>query len=44
MNKLREETNQFGIGNVAGEYDAVKAPLGHGTVQMTENGLTGPGV
>ena len=34
----------LGIGNVEGQYGSVKAPLGHGTLQMTENGLTGPGV
>lgn len=44
IERLYGETNQIGIGNVDGEYEFVKAPLGHGTVQMTETGLTGPGV
>ena len=35
------KTDQFEIGNIAGEYQAVKAPVGHGIVQMTENGLMG---
>ncbi|KAF6237945.1 hypothetical protein HO173_004146 [Letharia columbiana] len=34
--------NYYPAGNVDGEYEAVKAPLGHGIVQMTENGLAGP--
>ena len=41
---LYGETNYVGIGNVDGQFDSVKAPLGHGIVQMTGNGLTGPGV
>ncbi|KAL9066704.1 MAG: hypothetical protein Q9161_007386 [Pseudevernia consocians] len=36
--------NYYPPGNIDGEYELVKAPLGHGTVQMTETGLTGPGV
>ena len=44
INRLLCETDQPRIGNVPGEYQAVKPPLGHGTVQMTEDGLTGPGV
>ena len=42
--KFQNETDPIRIGNVAGEYNAVKAPLGHGVVQMTDEGLTGPGV
>ncbi|CAD6590703.1 MAG: hypothetical protein ASARMPREDX12_004638 [Alectoria sarmentosa] len=33
--------NYYPEGNIAGEYQAVKAPVGHGIVQMTENGLMG---
>ena len=42
--RFYNEADQSEIGNVDGQYDAVKPPLGHGTVQMTDNGLTGPGV
>lgn len=34
--------NYYPSGNIDGEYQAVKSPLGHGIVQMTEDGLTGP--
>ena len=42
--RFQSETDQLETGNIDGQYQAVKAPLGHGTVQMTENGLTGPGI
>ena len=41
---VTNETDLVRIGNVGGQYDSVKAPLGHGTVQMTGNGLAGPGI
>ena len=44
MERLQSDADQLGTGNVDGEYEAVKAPLGHGVVQMTENGLTGPDI